>query len=43
MFYLNIIEHLFLFVELLGKLEVYYKVDRLITGLIAKEKGTTAQ
>ena len=25
------------------KVEVYYKVDRLLTGLTAQQKGTTAQ
>ena len=28
---------------LLFKLEVYYKVDRLLTGLTAQQKGATAQ
>ena len=28
---------------LVFQLEVYYKVDRLLTGLAAQQKGTTAQ
>ena len=28
---------------LIFQLEVYYKVDRLLTGLTAQQKGTTAQ
>ena len=28
---------------LVFQLEVYYKVDRLLTGLTAQQKGTTAQ
>ena len=28
---------------LLFQLEVYYKVDRLLTGIVAQQKGTTAR
>ena len=40
MFYLNSTLN---FAVLVFQLEVYYKVDRLLTGLTAQQKGTTAQ
>ena len=43
MFYLNSILNLGILPVLVFQLEVCYKVDRLLTGLTAQQKGTTAQ
>ena len=43
MFYLNSTLNFGIPPVLVFQLEVYYKVDRLLTGLIAQQKGTTAQ
>ena len=43
MFYLNSTLNFGLLQVLVFQLEVYYKVDRLLTGLTAQEKGTTAR
>ena len=43
MFYLNAIEQLFLFVEQLEQLEACLPFSRLLTGLTARPKGTTAR
>ena len=43
MFYLNSTLNLGILPVLVFQLEVYYKVDRLLTGQIAQPKGTTAQ
>ena len=42
MFYLNSTLNFGIPPVLIFLLEVYYKVDRLLTGLIAQQKGTTA-
>ena len=41
MFYLNSTLNFGIPLVLVFQLEVYYKVDKLLTGLIAKQKGTT--
>ena len=43
MFYLNSTLNFGIPPVLVFQLEVYYKVDRLLTGLTAKQKGTTAR
>ena len=43
MFYLNSTLNFGILPVLVFQLEVYYKVDRLINGLIAQQKGATAQ
>ena len=43
MFYLNNTLNFGIPAVLVFQQEVYYKVDRLLTGLIAQPKGTTAQ
>ena len=43
MFYLNSTLNFEIPPELVFQLEVYYKVDRLIPGLSAQQKGTTAR
>ena len=43
MFYLNSTLNFVILPVLLFQLEVYYRVDRLLTGLTAQQKGTTAQ
>ena len=43
MFYLNSTLNFGIPPVLVFQLEVHYKVDRLLTGLIAQQKGTTAQ
>ena len=43
MFYLNSTLNFGIPPALVFRLEVYYKVDRLITGLTAQPKGTTAR
>ena len=43
MFYLNSTLNLGIPPILVFQLEVYYKVDRLLTGLTAKKKGATAR
>ena len=43
MFYLNSTLNLGIPPVLVFQLEVYYKVDRLLTGLTAQQKGTTAR
>merc|ERR1711973_365331 len=43
MFYLNSTLNFGIPPVLVFQLEVYYKVDRLLTGLIAQPKGTTAR
>ena len=43
MFYLNSNLNFEIPPVLVFQLEVYYKVDRLLTGLTAQQKGTTAQ
>ena len=43
MFYLNSTLNFGIPPALVFQLEVYYKVDRLLTGLTAQQKGTTAQ
>ena len=43
MFYLNSTFNFGIPLVLVFQLEVYYKVDRLLNGLTAQPKGTTAQ
>ena len=43
MFYLNSTLYFGIPPVLVFQLEVYYKVDRLLTGLTAQQKGTTAR
>ena len=43
MFYLNSTLHFGIPPVLVFQLEVYYNVDRLLTGLTAQQKGTTAR
>ena len=43
MFYLNSTLNFGIPPVLVFQLEVYYKVDRLLTGLTAQQKGTTAR
>ena len=43
MFYLNSTIDFGIPPVLVFQLEVYYKVDRLLTGLTAQQKGTTAR
>ena len=43
MFYLNSTLNFGILPELVFQLEVYYKVDRLLTGLTAQQKGTAAR
>ena len=43
MFYLNSTLNFGIPPVLVFQLEVYYKVDKLLTGLTAQQKGTTAQ
>ena len=43
MFYLNSTLNFGIPPVFVFQLEVYYKVDRLLTGLIAQQKGTTAR
>ena len=43
MFYLNSTLNFGILPALVFQLEVYYKVDRLLTGLNAQQKGTTAR
>ena len=43
MFYLNSTLNFGIPPVLVFQLEIYYKVDRLLTGLIAQPKGTTAR
>ena len=43
MFYLNSTLNFGILPVLVFQLEVYYKVDRLVTGLTAQQKGTIAQ
>ena len=43
MFYLNSTLNLGIPPVVVFQLEVYYKVDRLLTGLTAQQKGTTAR
>ena len=43
MFYLNSTLNFGIPPALVFQLEVYYKVDRPLTGLTAQQKGTTAQ
>ena len=43
LFYLNSTLNFGIPTLLVFQLEVYYKVDRLLTGLTAQQKGTTAQ
>ena len=43
MFYLNSTLNFGIPTVLVFQLEVYYKVDRLLTGLTAQQKGTTAR
>ena len=43
MFYLNSTWNFGIPQVLVFQLEVYYKVDRLLTGLTAQQNGTTAQ
>ena len=43
MFYLNSTINFGISPELAFQLEVYYKVDRLLTGLPAQQKGTSAR
>ena len=43
MFYLNSTLNFGIPPVLLFQLEVYYKVDRLLTGITAQQKGTTAR
>ena len=42
-FYLNSTLNFGILQVLVFQLEVYYKVERLITGLTAQQKGTTAR
>ena len=43
LFYLNSTLNFGIPAVLVFQLEVYYKVDRLLTGLTAQQKGTTAR
>ena len=43
MFYLNSTLNFGILPVMVFQLEVYYKVDRLLTGLTAQQKGTTAR
>ena len=43
MFYLNSTLNFGIPLVLVFQLEVYYKIDRLLTGLTAQQKGTTAR
>ena len=43
MFYLNTTINFGIRPVLVFKLEVFYEVDRLLTGLTAQQKGTSAQ
>ena len=43
MFYLNSTINFGIPLVLVFQLEVYYKVDRLLTGLTAQQEGTTAR
>ena len=43
LFYLNSTLNFGIPIVLVFQLEVYYKVDRLLTGLTAQHKGTTAR
>ena len=43
LFYLNSTLNFGIQTVLVFQLEVYYKVDRLLTGLTAQQKGTTAR
>ena len=43
MFYLNSTLNFGIPLVLVFRLEVFYKVDRLLTGLPAQQKGTTAR
>ena len=43
LFYLNSTLNFGIPTVLVFQLEVYYKVDRLLTGLTAQQKGTTAR
>ena len=43
MFYLNSTLNFGIPPALVFQLEVYYKADRLLTGLTAQQKGTTAR
>ena len=43
MFYLNSTLNIGIPLVLVFQLEVYYKLDRLLTGLPAQQKGTTAR
>ena len=43
MFYLKATSNFLMLPVLAFQLEVYYKVDRLLTGLTAQPKGTTAR
>ena len=43
MFYLNSTLNFLIPPVLVFQLEVYYKVDRLLTGITAQQKGTTAR
>ena len=43
MFYLNSTLNIGILPVLVFQLEVYFEVDRLLTGLTAQQKGTTAQ
>ena len=43
MFYLNSTLNFGIPIVFVFQLEVYYKVDRLLTGLIAQQKETTAR
>ena len=43
LFYLNSTLNFGMPTVLVFQLEVYYKVDRLLTGLTAQQKGTTAR
>ena len=43
LFYLNSTLNFGIPAVLVFQLEVYYKVDRFLTGLTAQQKGTTAQ
>ena len=43
LFYLNSTLNFGIPIVFVFQLEVYYKADRLLTGLTAQQKGTTAQ
>ena len=43
MFYLNSTLNFGILLVIVFQLEFYYKVDRLLTGLTAHQKGTTAR